>query len=249
MESRREIEKRVNWKRISRYTDISKAYYKKLIKSGDELELFEYNQVRITFKNKRKLYIKNTGDKKREDSLKRSRQAIYRIVKSNCGKHGDNLPIFITLTFKENVTDLRSANFEFKLFIQKLNYNLGIKLKYLCVPEFQKRGAVHYHLVAFNLPFVDLEQFQSLWGHGYTRVETTKKIDNIAAYISKYLSKNTLDKRMYGEKTYFTSRGLIRPKTSFYSVAIDNYLSSVNIKLIQRSSRGDYEFSKYKICK
>lgn len=61
---------------------------------------------------------------------------------------------FITLTFKENISDLNTAHYLFKNSIYSLRKSakqIGIDLKYLGVPEFQNRNAVHYHLMT-NIP-------------------------------------------------------------------------------------------------
>ncbi|WP_452176556.1 rolling circle replication-associated protein, partial [Kordiimonas lipolytica] len=63
--------------------------------------------------------------------------------------------------------DVKESNYNFKKFIQRLNYKMDLKLKYSCVVEFQKRGAVHYHLLAYNLPFIENSKLAEIWGHGF----------------------------------------------------------------------------------
>ena len=61
----------------------------------------------------------------------------------------------MTLTYRANKQDLDKAYLDLKLFIQRLKYVLkkyqypypSFELKYICKPEFQERGAVHFHLV------------------------------------------------------------------------------------------------------
>ncbi|MGM9458151.1 rolling circle replication-associated protein, partial [Lacticaseibacillus rhamnosus] len=59
---------------------------------------------------------------------------------------------FVTFTFAENVKDIDQANREWKKFVQRLRRRYG-DFKYLSVIEFQKRGAVHYHMIS-DLPYV-----------------------------------------------------------------------------------------------
>jgi hypothetical protein len=130
-------------------------------------------------------------------------------------------PLFVTLTFAENITDLKRANREFKKFIQRLNYQLaenqlqgfGTALKYLVVPEFQKRGAVHYHIIFFKFPKQEdtNELLNSVWGHGFTFNKTINSVDHLKNYVTKYFVKNALDPRLKGKKHYFCSRNLGRP--------------------------------------
>lgn len=122
---------------------------------------------------------------------------------------------FVTLTFRENVKDLKTANYEFKKFMQRLNYYMfGTKkanIKYSCVPEFQKRGAVHYHLIFYNLPYLKANDLESIWGNGFIKVNKIDNVDNVGAYICKYMTKENTDKRLEGNKCYFNSRGLLKP--------------------------------------
>lgn len=119
----------------------------------------------------------------------------------------------MTLTFAENVTCLDYANKEFKKFIQRLNrfVRLDLGIQYAGVIEFQKRGAVHYHIVFFNLPYIKNADLRRIWGHGWVKVNRIKHVDNLGAYVVKYMSKDLSDDRLRGRKSYLCSQGLERP--------------------------------------
>lgn len=182
-------------------------------------------------------YIKN-----KKSTMLKCASRIMDLVQCNAGafkkKSGKPYPpIFLTLTFGENVVDFDVANYEHMKFIQRLNYyTYGRKcseLAYISVPELQDRGAVHYHILFFNLPYIDKEIVQDLWGHGWSRIEKeTDKgeklsdLDGISLgkYITKYMTKQFFSKdkegknhfyydkeKWEGKKTYFTSRALYRP--------------------------------------
>ena len=136
---------------------------------------------------------------------------------------------FLTLTFKENVQDLEYANDEFRKFIQRLNYHVtGRKkafLKYVCVVEFQDRGAVHYHVLFFNMPYVPQKELAEVWGHGFVGINAIDHVDDLGAYLAKYMGKDFDDdpddpdgggsgkrRRDKGKNRYFVSRGLIKPE-------------------------------------
>lgn len=125
---------------------------------------------------------------------------------------------FITLTFRDtdsfDIFDLKVCNRFKSEFIAKLKRNLKKNLKYVVVPEFQKRGAVHYHIIC-DLPFLEKEHIAKLWPHGFLDVRAIPNIDKQAYYLSKYISKNRIDPRFEGNKTYFTSRGLAKPTTIY----------------------------------
>lgn len=161
-----------------------------------------------------------------KSSLYRAKGKIKRLVNANiyqwCDK--DNVcyaPQFITYTFAENLTDITEANRLFSNHIKRLNYfvfkSKKAVLKYLTVIEFQKRGAVHFHVVFFNLPHIDnLEErrtrtFANIWTHGYIDIKTIQNVAGLGSYVTKYLAKNLEDTRLLGRRRYFTSRYLKKP--------------------------------------
>lgn len=139
--------------------------------------------------------------------LGRARRDLRRIINSNVEKYSK----FLTLTFKDNVKDLDFANNEFKKFIKRLNYNYKIKVKYSAVIEFQKRGAIHYHCLLYNLTKkINVSELSRVWGNGFVKINAIEKVDNVGAYVCKYMTK-TDDDRLKGRKMYFNSRGLNKP--------------------------------------
>ena len=84
--------------------------------------------------------------------------------------------MFLTLTFSDNITNISYAFREFSKYIQRLNYALGFNLKYVAVPQFQERGAVHFHVILFNFPFISgfnvYDFFRDTWGLGKDRKST-----------------------------------------------------------------------------
>ncbi|HNV63034.1 MAG TPA: hypothetical protein PKN54_08820 [Candidatus Cloacimonas acidaminovorans] len=156
-----------------------------LIKEPKQLDLFEQEKLR---KQRMKF------------SVNRTRTEIRRLVNSN-----PQLNKFLTLTFAENITDLKTANYIFNKFILRMNYKYN-NFEYLAVPEFQKRGAVHYHLLC-NLPFIEIAELQELWGQGFVKINKIDDVNNVGAYVSKYLGKE-MDERTFGKKKFFRSQNL-----------------------------------------
>lgn len=135
----------------------------------------------------------------------RRRDKIRRLACTNFNNIYDK---FLTLTFAENMTNIEECNLLFKKFIMKLKYTYKLKdLKYLAVIEFQQRGAVHYH-VLLNIPYIPHNELQNLWGHGFVFVNAISHVDNLGAYILKYMTKDNNDTRLMGKKAYLTSRNL-----------------------------------------
>jgi hypothetical protein len=200
----------------------------KVILSGSIAEFYFYNQpVEYGYEQPKvqKSTIKEKTDEEKQETRKRSllqtRRSLRNILQSNAWQFSDNqgrpfLPLFVTFTFRENVADLSAAHREFKYFVQRFNYRFYGKnacTKYLAVPEFQKRGAVHYHVVFLNLPFIHniYDEISEIWGHGFTLVETIKNLRHLINYIAKYITADGLDERLAGRKRYFASRGLKKP--------------------------------------
>lgn len=191
-----------------------------MIVSGDVYEILEYERAVKLGDQKRSVgrSSENTNeeDKKvnRHKTLTRAKTSLRRLINANIGQHGNNSK-FVTLTFAENVQDIKTANYEFKKFRQRLEYDLDIKLKYVVVIEFQKRGAIHYHALFFNLPYIENKRLAEIWKNGFVKINKIDDVDNIGAYVTKYMTKEQQDEakadRLIGQKSYFTSRGLMKP--------------------------------------
>ncbi len=169
-------------------------------------------------------YEPQLSDETKEDIRKRSsRRAKTKLIdwiNTNVYEYHDEkgrvIPaVFLTLTFEQNETNIIYANYEFTKFIQRLNYEItGDKkpyVKYVCVIEFQKRGAVHYHIVFFNIPFVHKDKMSELWSNGHIKIKMVDDVKDIGYYVTKYMVKDIDDPRLQGRKSYFVSNGLIKP--------------------------------------
>ena len=218
-----------------------RCYNCKVVVSGDIIEV--YRAERGFFKGKVNEcgragngFIDDEQRKKnREVSLMRARRDLRRIINANMGQWGDDVTSkFVTLTFKDNVKDLTMANYEFRQFIKRLNYQVYGKkcsnLKYTAVPEFQKRGAVHYHVIFYNLPFTKAGFIEEVWGNGFIKINKIDDVDNVGAYVCKYLTKDNSDDRLRGRRSYFNSRGLKKP--------IEEFLDDEGLEIIKKSLPG-----------
>lgn len=193
-----------------------KPTYLKVIQTGDVLEIYEYEKMPKLPKKKieeRGLgYLDKYDEIEFDNSLTdrvnnqhKSRNQFRRLITANF----DDKSKFITLTFKDNLKDVRTANKEFKKFIQKMRYRYG-NFKYANVIQFQNRGAVHYHMMS-DLPYIPHEKLMKIWGHGFVGINEINHVDNVGAYMMPYMSKDMNDTRLMGEKSYMTSKNLIRP--------------------------------------
>lgn len=190
---------------------------KRLVLSGQMIELYEYEHPYFYNRSPQNtrgacsaLANTNTAPR-REDNLSVARTMIRRLIATNENAWHQRLK-FITYTFAKNIENLDEANSYWKEFNKKMRKEFG-SLKYLAVVEFQKRGAVHYHVLYFNFPYIHniKERIAKIWGHGFIKIIVLKNIRNIGAYVAKYLQKEMIDSKLVGRKAYFCSRGLWKP--------------------------------------
>ena len=136
--------------------------------------------------------------KKRVKRLRRSVWAAGHL--HGLADHGRRPPVawMVTLTYV-GVDDWRSdhisaASEQYRRHCARLR----VPCRYLWVAELQKRGAVHYHLIAWlpkgvGMPHWDRDTVspsgrpvRAFWGHGMTNVEQAR---TGVGYLMKYLSK------------------------------------------------------------
>lgn len=205
---------------ILEYYQYSKPLFKdyKVIKKA-KLP-YEPKQLEIDFS------IPETIASKRNDNIARTRTQIRRLVNSN-----QDFTKFVTLTFAENLQDIKIANRHFNKFIMRLSYRY-YDLKYLAIIEFQKRGAIHYHFLC-NLPYIENQTLRDIWTFGHVKINKIKNVTNLGAYVCKYLSKDGNNKKMFRKKKYFCSKNLEQPEKIFDSKVIQELKNFYNLSTTQ----------------
>jgi hypothetical protein len=160
----------------------------------------------------------------------------------------------LTLTYRENITDLSRAWSDLKAFSRKMKSEFNEDWQYICVPEFQKRGAVHFHMaIAGYLPVNKVRQFwREVVGEGNIDITSPRKtIDKnswnpkrIANYLAKYITKN--DSVEFNKRRYSSTN---IPKPPFVTgwlpitigLSVDVYLSRIIRTLSNREPTDFYE--------
>ena len=124
-----------------------------LLVSGKYIDLYEYERNYV--KSERRERARRADSKivksrnRRQDNLLRLKRGFVRVVRPNL-TGGEN-PFFFTFTMFE-VVSVRCAYGIFTRFIQRLRGRFGKSFYYIAVPEFQKRGAVHFHALFWGMP-------------------------------------------------------------------------------------------------
>jgi hypothetical protein len=166
---------------------------------------------------------KRTERGKSENKEENEERSIHRAkaqLRRKCMAAGfDHLA---TLTYRENITDRERAFRNFESFIRLVHSYLS-DWKYIAVHEFQKRGAVHFHLGVKG--YQDVTLLRTLWrlvvGDGNIDVSYKKskkggkwKKADLAQYLAKYIGKDM--ETGLNERRFRASPGIYIPEEIFY---------------------------------
>lgn len=102
--------------------------------------------------------------------------------------------LWVTLTYRENMTDSARLYEDYRRFWQRFKYHLNKAgqppAEYIIAAEPQGRGAWHLHCL-FLFPdkasFIPNADMARIWGHGYTKTQSLKGIENPGLYLTAYL--------------------------------------------------------------
>lgn len=191
----------------------------KLIVSGNMVETYDF-EVPVRYGSKQTEKNERSKSKKSERSSEHRKRTIIRAknrVRRLIHLNFTRWDKFITLTLdNEQSFDINNLQ-ECLPFYQNLMKKLRRRyknFKYITVPEFQERGAVHYHMVC-NLPFIEKSTWEKLWGHGFVKPKTIVSRNGLATYLTKYLSKQFEQPRIPGHRLYYSSKSLKRSRVIY----------------------------------
>lgn len=207
---------------------MAQFYDAKLVFAGNVVEVTTYKEpIMKSFKNKiEKQKRLQTEEVKNENKIRSIRRTTKRIRNLANANFVPGRSSFLTLTFKENMTDYDVAFNCWDLFKKRIEYQIKEKLQYLGVVEFQTknyettgRKAIHFHICLFNVDFISQEWLYETWNKitkGGVNIKSIEEVDNVGAYLTHYLGKD-LDEQLrfeeyVGKKRYFQSRGLKEPE-------------------------------------
>lgn len=150
-----------------------------------------------------------------ERSIRRSKAQVRRKVLAGKLDH------LLTLTYRDNRQNARKSYQDLKRFIRLVRKRYP-GWAYLAVHEFQKRGAVHFHLAVRG--FQDVRFLRNQWlavvGQGNIDVQASGrrgagiwKLPKLALYLSKYIMKNATEAN--GRQRYRVSEGIELPRDTF----------------------------------
>lgn len=207
-------------------------YSYKIIKCGDYLQVYYYknprerqNVEKLDTNTLHRSSVVSREVKHIEDrNIIRTKLNCQRLAKANA----KDWKSFITLTYAENMEDVAKSKKDLEYFVKNIK-KVKKDFKYIAIPEFQKRGAIHFHLLT-NLSLQDNNIITKqknnnkyydvkYWNKGFTSYEDISgDVKKIVGYISKYMTKDNADDRLFNFKRYTASQNLIKPVTEFISM-------------------------------
>ena len=221
-----------------------KCYHTKLINCGSVLEVIEYGLPVVRSSRCNRIGRAGQGttsvETKRDNRGKtayRARQTVRNMANVNFSQNSK----FVTLTFAENVVNVNQAYRMLSNFFKRLKRYLKKPPQYIAVLEFQKRGAIHFH-VLMNIPYIPHKELERLWGHGFVKINQIDDTDNIGAYITKYMTKENMDERLAGQKSYTMSRNLKKPEETTDAEVIEAVLADVCVKRVAYTAEFESEY-------
>lgn len=141
--------------------------------------------------------------KERGQSSSRAKRQLIRLVNTNWVKGRTS---FLTLTNRD-IPTIQESNRRFKAAMDY--WRRYRKFDYLAVPEYQERGSPHYHLLMFNVPYIEQSEITRYWKHGFIKIRAVDQVQNMGRYLAKYMTKEEgLPK---DQKRYWGSRSLKKP--------------------------------------
>lgn len=151
---------------------------------------------------------------KRSDNVMRAQESLRTLINNNEG-----MDKFWTLTYKENMIDVNQNYKDVLLFRKRLDYYFNKKIRYVVVPEIQLERAVrtgfevwHNHLI-LDAPYIDKSKLEQIWGLGFAKPQRVRSIHNAGVYMQKYLTKESLQKKLYGHQSFLRSRNVVVPQS------------------------------------
>lgn len=160
-------------------------------------------------------------------SITRAKQSIQAYCKVN------SFSWFVTLTFSSdkdvvaNRLDDEETISLFKKWRKAVKRSFP-QMVYLAVPEYHKKGGIHFHILVGGLTAQDLKLsfYKTMynksgepydvfsvgaWSFGYSTATKIRYPERVSSYICKYLTKQDLDIRFYRRNRFYHSDNILKP--------------------------------------
>lgn len=185
---------------LTRMNDIFEIQFMEKSNISNNIVKLDFDRYVVKETGEIRKFNKSDNRGHNENSLKQTMKKLRYLINANfSGKPNE---LWATLTFSDSTLAKNPKKIykEFNKFIKRLRDQFGHDLEYIAVlePHGIKNNDItswhgfHFHLLLKSLNsnrlFLPHNEFESIWGLGYSRIEGLKNIDNIGAYLSAYLS-------------------------------------------------------------
>lgn len=199
----------------------------------------------------RLLKVKICGGGGNQERAKRSAVTLFsrasrlRLLQKMATIKGNGLKsVFITLTYGQAFPSPREAKRHLDNFMKQLRRKHETVSGFWRL-EFQRRGAPHFHMVLFGLPFVAKDELAARWAkiigadywdysgdevrQPFTRIELLSSHKHAARYVAKYVAKVGGDDGGFNIASYLTAEGdFIHPVTGINCGSIGRWWGVFN---------------------
>jgi len=214
--------------------------YARIVQYGEITEYYEYEKPFISHRER---HIPTKKDKERakerrrlgvprtEFSIRRAKINFYHLVAENLYRRG--APALVTLTNHLPDVSLTEGYRNLSNFKKNVKSEMGKTVTYIAVPEYQKNGRLHYHVLMWGIGEAEAKfergtrNLQRLYGKGFVDVRLAyDSSPKLASYLAKYFTKANSDPRNVGRRTYTASRDINRPR-AYGSNALSAYANEI----------------------
>lgn len=220
-----------NWG--NRYTNTTATTY------GNQIHLTRYyTPLKLNVFRTRTNYTKSIVSKRRANNINRAKRQVYRLVMCNFKQQPIRAyqnPVWCTFTYPDSqyakITNRKSHIKDLNEYFRQLRQRYGSGIRYLAVMELTQKQNVHWHVLVFNLPkFESSKELAQIWidindgqgrkcSHGAQEIEripwgyknARKSAEDLAGYLSKYLTKTFDSLEFSHHKLYLPSKDLEQP--------------------------------------
>lgn len=219
-------------------------YMKKLNKSARIKKIDKEHYIDLSTGEMRKFELSEVRSEN-ANSLRQTFKKMRYLINNNFV--GNRNELFVTLTYRGELqtNDYKVVAKDFDRFMKRFKRKYG-SVDYLRVLEPHASGNWHLHVLMrlndMSEAYVSNDDMAKIWKNGFTKVKSTRNIDNVGAYLSAYLADVSTDelrdnsvipdyndgifeKEIEGEVKRFVKGG----RLSFYPSGVNIYASSKGI--------------------
>lgn len=189
------------------------------------------------------MYQKSLKPAPRGAIVEFSRKSRMRLLQHTARLASAASGLFLTVTYRENIQDHQLAKYHLDLLLRwlKKHYSVG---SFMWRMEYQKRGAIHFHIIALNVNFIPIETLTAYWqkmtgDDSYPDISSITSRRKVMGYVSKYIAKPQVH-----DPTSEASGFINLP----YSDFIGRYWGIVNRKCLPLAVRRRLEISAADDC-